>query len=162
MLFSLYIVDPEHLALEVQHRNEVNHWANVLRETIQEVLEPYGGDKVIKFTPCKGWIKKLADQLNGICLPEKYTLVYDFSSDRTVYAHVKTHYPVPGVSWVCHVSKEFYVCSIWDLTLLEEDFKPCELFRTDYTVDEIVSAREKIRSLESQVSELKSQTFEFR
>jgi hypothetical protein len=162
MAFASYIVDPERLAPEVQHRNEVNHWANALRVTIKEVLEPYGGDKVIKFTPYKGWIKKLADQLKGICLPKNYTLVYNFSSDKTVYAELKTHYRAPCGDWVNYVSQEFYICSIVDSTHLEEVFRPCKLFRTDYTVDEIVSAREEIRSLESRVSQLKSQISEFR
>ena len=160
MAFTRYIVDPEHLALEVQHRNEVNHWANVLRDTIKEVLVPYGGNKVIKLTPYKGWIKKLADQLKGIYFPENYTLVYNFSSDYTVYAELNTHYLVPGSNWSRRVTQRLYICSIVDLTHLEE-VRPCELFRTDYTVDEIVSAREEIRSLESRVSELKSQIFEF-
>jgi hypothetical protein len=152
----------KNLARRVATRNAVNTMANELRIHFQEVLTPYINKKVIKFSPCKTWTVKVENDLQQIeqwMWDQKFRICYDFSLTR-VWVNLDKTFQVAECGCE-YVKQQFTICEV-DSDILTM----CEIkhnkFRTDYTVEELIETRNKIRELESQVSQLKSTIYEFR
>jgi hypothetical protein len=147
----------QNIELKIQTRNLVNAEANKLQALINDALADKVGEKVIKFNPHKSWTvktKKIIDDI--ICESEAngFRIWFQFSLNW-VWLCIDKAYKTSEVS-VDYVKQDVFLCNLNDGILLADDRKTCEL-RTDYTLDEFVSAQAEIRELEEKLSALKSQ-----
>lgn len=152
----------KNLERHVSTRNAVNTMANELRLHFREVLTPYLNKKVLKFSPYKTWTVKVKNDLQQIeqwMQDQKFRICYEFSLSR-IWVDLDKTYQNSEHS-VDYVKQQFTICIIDSDILTSLDINH-DKFRTDYTVEEIVETRQKIRELESQVSNLKSSIYEFR
>lgn len=151
----------KNLARRVSTRNAVNVMANELRIHFREVLTPYIGKKVIKFSPYKTWTVKVKNDLQQIeqwMQDQRFRLSFEFSLSR-VWVDLDKTFQVTEHSCE-YVKQQFTICEFDSDILTSCDIKH-DKFRTDYTVKELIETRSKIRELESQVSLLKSTIYEF-
>lgn len=156
-------MDHSRLALAVQARNDLNALANRLQNEIRRTLWTRLGKKVVKVTPYKNWIAPLQISMGLIQLPsQRHRLTFQFT-EQLVWAELQTYYEVPGQSSVEYVKQTFLIGDLEDGTILtklvEPDLNP---YRTDYTVEEVAGAFDRIRELESEAQNLRSQVREFR
>jgi polyhydroxyalkanoate synthesis regulator phasin len=151
----------ELLERHVETRNRVNAKSIEVGQRLGEILKEYEGAKIVKVTPYRSWVKKIADQASALqdeLQEQGFQLVFAFS-DYSVWATLDTTFPVSDVS-VQYVKAEMYVCSVSDccLTVFRGEF-PAP--RTDYTAEEVVETRSRISALERQIRELKDQIRHF-
>lgn len=151
------------LAHAVKARNELNALANRLQTEIRNSLWTRLGKKVVKVTPYKNWIAPLQTSIGLIQLPsQRHTLSFQFT-DYSVWAELQTYYDVPGQSSVQYVKLRFHIGRLEDGTILTELVEPnLNPYRTDYTVEEVAGALDRIEALKEEVQELQSQVREFR
>jgi hypothetical protein len=149
------------LQLQVATRNKVNSKANYIRKYMQDFLAQYEGKKIIRVTPYKTWTKKIEHELQEFekaLVSQKFRIWFYFG-EYDIRANLDATYSVSDHG-VNYVKQEFYICSL-DKDLLKGFNKNVEDFRTDYTEEEVVSTREKIKLLDGQVRALESQIREF-
>lgn len=151
------------LAFAVQARNELNALANRLQTEIRNSLWTRLGKKVIKVTPYKNWIAPLQTSMRLIQLPsQRHTLTFQFT-DYTIWAELQTYYDVPGQSSIQYVKQVFLIGELEGGTILTKLVEPnLNPYRTDYTVEEVAGAFDRIEALKAEVQELQSQVREFR
>lgn len=151
----------ELLERHVDARNRVNAKSIEVRRRLGEILEKYEGGKIVKVTPYKSWVKKIADQVSALqneLQEQGLFLVFAFS-DYSVWATLQTTFRVSDMS-VNYVKVDIYVCSLSDCCLaVGQGEVPAP--RTDYTVSEVLETRSRISALEKQIRELKSQICHF-
>ena len=151
----------ELLERHVETRNRVNTKSIEVGQRLGEILKEYEGAKIVKVTPYRSWVKKIADQASALqdeLQEQGFRLVFTFS-DYSVWATLDATFPVSSIS-VQYVKAEMYVCSVSDccLTVFKREF-PAP--RTDYTAEEVVETRSRISALERQIRELKDQIRHF-
>ncbi len=148
---------------QVNCRNMVNSQSEKVRAELNEIFAEFIGKKIVKFTPYKSLsaavTKKIQHVYDGLesCGYHFYFEV-GYSS---VYASVKARYKVSETS--CgYCKQEFFVAGFDKDTgvMIEENRKFCKI-RDDYTVQEILDARENIARLESELSVAKYAISEF-
>ena len=156
-------MDHSRLALAVQARNDLNALANRLQNEIRNSLWTRLGKKVVKVTPYKNWIAPLQISMGLIQLPsQRHRLTFQFT-DYTVWAELQTYYDVPGQSSVEYVKQVFLIGDLEGGTILTKLVEPnLNPYRTDYTVEEVASAFDRIEALKAEIQELQSQVREFR
>lgn len=151
----------ELLERHVEARNRVNAKSIEIGRRLSEILKEYEGAKIVKVTPYRAWVKKIADQASALQdeLQERgFRLVFTFS-DYSVWATLDTTFPVSDVS-VQYVKAEMYICSVSDCcltTFKRESPAP----RIDYTAGEVLETRSSICTLEQKIRELKDQIRHF-
>lgn len=154
--------EEKNLARHVSTRNQVNVMANELRLHFVKILKPYIGKKIVKVTPYRYWVVKVdleMQKLQNWMNEQGFVLTFTICHS-CIFANLKKTYKISEHS-VAYVKQEFTVALISDV-MLEDCEKFIEgKFRIDYTVEEVTETRKKIRSLESQLSELKSTIREF-
>lgn len=155
------VTEMELLERHVDARNRVNAKSIEIGRRLSEILKEYEGAKIVKVTPYRTWVKKIADQasaLQGELQEQGFHLVFTFS-DYSVWATLDTTFPVSDVS-VQYVEAKMYVCSVSGccLNVFEREFP---IPRTDYTASEVLETRSRISVLEQQIRELKDQIRHF-
>ena len=150
------------LAHSVKARNDLNALANRLQTEIRNSLWTRLGRKVVKVTPYKNWIAPLQTSIRLIQLPsQRHTLHFQFY-DWSIFGELQTYYDVPGQSYVEYVKQEFYIGRLEGGTILTGLVEPnLNPYRTDYTVEEVAGAFDRIEALKAEVQELQSQVREF-
>lgn len=151
----------KNLAREVSVRNEINTFANELRLHFRDALMPYVGKKVVKVTPYTTWTAKVKDSILPIekwMEEQKVRIVYEFYYS-SVLAKIDKTFPISECS-VKYVKQYLSICELNDCILTSGEIIN-KKYRTNYTADEVVSTRNKIRELEQEIGELKSFIGEF-
>ena len=151
----------ELLERHVEARNRVNAKSIEIGRRLSEILKEYEGAKIVKVTPYRTWVKKIADQASALqdeLQEQGFRLVFTFS-DYSIWATLDTTFPVSDVS-VQYVRAEMYVCSVSDCCLRQFRWQ-FEDPRTDYTAKEVLETRSRISALEQQIRELKDQITHF-
>ena len=150
------------LDLHVATRNKVNAKANYVSTYLQSLFSNYFEKKVVKFTPYKTWtanIKKEIDELQKQLQEQKFRLVFSFGIGN-IFAELDATFPVEG-GGVRYVKQHFYVARFNQNTGALTEVSSIDLFRVDYTEQEITSKGEKLTELEKVVRELKSELSRF-
>lgn len=140
----------------VNTRNQVNIMSNELRLHFKEVLAPFIGKKVVKVTPYATWtvaVKKELQKIEEWMKEQEFRLSYTFT-DYSIHVDLDKSFKVSDCG-VDYVKQSFKICELTGTVVLESLDINHEKFRTDYTVDEIMQKRDKIRRLESELSALK-------
>lgn len=155
------VTEMELLERHVDARNRVNAKSIEIGHRLDEILKEYEGVKIVKVTPYRSWVKKIADQASALqdeLQEQGFRLVFAFS-DYSVWATLDTTFPVSDVS-VQYVKAEMCVCSVSDccLAAFRGEF-PAP--RTDYTAEEVLETRSRISALEQQIRGLKDQIRHF-
>ena len=149
MLFKVHpdYTEEKNLKRHVSTRNQVNTMANELRLHFQKVLTPYLNKKVLKFSHRTTWtlrVKNDLEQIEQWIQDQKFRMYYEFSLSR-IWVDLDKTYQVAEHA-VDYVKQQFTICIIDGDTLASLDIN-YDKFRTDYTVEEIVETRQKIREL---------------
>ena len=150
----------QNIELKIQTRNLVNAETNKLYVLITKALADKVGEKVIKFKPYKSWtvkIKKIIDDIISESETKGFRISFQFSL-TSVWLCIDKTYKMGEVS-VGYVKQGVFLCSLDGDILAADDRGTCEL-RTDYTLNEFVSAQAEIMALEKKLSTLKSQVRE--
>jgi hypothetical protein len=150
------------LALKVETRNKVNAMCAFAQPYLSQMLEKYMGKKIVKFTPYSGFttaLKKEIQEFQDKLAKDKFRLVFTFNFS-SVSCEIDTTYRVDGSS-VEYVKQYFFICDFDANTGVLTKKYDSNIFRTDYTEEEVTSVRKQIDELEKQVSDLKSQIREF-
>lgn len=154
------MTDLEILSNKVNCRNSVNAQSATLSKHLQEYFSDKVGKKIVKFTPYKQFTKAVKDDLDKItALIEENTSFHIWfeTGYSSVWCVVQRSYKVSDHA-VNYCKREFHVaCFNKESGLMNDDKREIGEFRSDYTVDEIVEARNKIKALECQLSEIRSQ-----
>jgi hypothetical protein len=147
--------------IHVETRNTLAITAKELQQDIFKILEPYIGKKIIKYSPYKGWIAKINDQISN--LQEKYReqsifFRFEFAS-CLVHVEVNTYYTSPTNSHDSNYVKTWF-------TVCELDGDKMKDFITsynpkNYNFAEIKETIEKITTLENEIIELRSKIAQF-
>lgn len=150
------------LALKVETRNKLNAMCAFAQPYLGQMLEKYMGKKIVKFTPYSGFtaaLKKEIQEFQDKLAKEKFRAVFTFNYS-SISCEIDTTYRVDDCS-VEYVKQHFFVCDFDANTGILARKYNSNVFRTDYTEQEIISVRKQIDELERQVSNLKSQIREF-
>lgn len=154
--------EEKNLARHVSTRNQVNVMANELRVHFVKILKPYIGKKVVKVAPYRYWIVKVdaeMQKLQNWMNEQGFRLTFTIGHS-CIFANLKKTYKV-SEHGVAYVNQEFTIALIRDVVLEDCEKFIEDKFRIDYTTEEVVETRKKIRNLENQLSELKSSIREF-
>lgn len=138
-------------------RNKCNAKANYVSQYMHDFLSQYIGKKVVKNSPYRTWTAKIKNELNDFISAHNVpgsSLWFSFSN-TAVTAEVKLFNQESGYS-----SKSFFICVVENDVLV----KTCEpaSFCTDYSFEEVSEIYQQIKTLESQVSDLKHSIYELR
>jgi hypothetical protein len=149
----------ELLALQVKNRNQLNAVANELQNKFGDLFATLIGKKAIKVTPYRTFTAKIKDQVAQIVdLPDGFSIVYDCGGLTRVFASLTKRFDFVGRTYYLRTS--IFVCP-----LDRENVAPFEILptvrRTDFTVEEIASARERIAELDRELSQLKGLVNDF-
>jgi hypothetical protein len=150
------------LALQVETRNKVNSKANYVGSYLTDLFANYGGKKIVKFTPYKGFtaqIKKEIEKLQQQLAEQKFRLTFNFGHG-CISAELDTNYPISDCS-VNYVKQYFYLASYVNETGVMIKSYGFHSFRTDYTEQEIIKKRERLAFLDREMSELKGELNRF-
>ena len=150
----------EILTNQVNCRNSVNAQSATLSRHLQEYFNDKAGKKIVKFTPCKQIAKAVKDDLDKItALIEENTgfRIWFETGYSAVWCVVQGSYKVSDCA-VSYCRREFHVaCFNKETGVMNDEKREIGEFRSDYTVEEIVEARRKIKALECQLGEIRSQ-----
>ena len=138
-------------------RNKCNAKANYVSKYIHDFLSQYIGKKVVKNTPYRTWTAKIKSELDDLHCNQcsnGYRLFFRYSN-TSITAELQFFQQDIG-----YTKKDFFICTIENDVLV----KICEpaSFRTDYSFEEVSEIYQQIKTLESQVSDLKHSIYEFR
>ena len=155
-----FMTDLEILSNQVNCRNSVNAQSSTLSRHLQEYFNDKTGKKIVKFTPYKQFTKAVKDDLDKIAaLIEENTSfrIWFETGYSAVWCAVQGSYKVSDCS-VNYCKREFHVvCFNKETGVMNDEKREIGEFRSDYTVEEVAEARNKIKALESQLSEIRSQ-----
>ena len=160
MLTLNKMTELEVLTNQVNCRNAVNAQSEKLSKHLQEYFSDKAGKKIIKFTPSKQFAKSIKSDLDKItALFEENTgfrIWFEFGYSA-VWCVIQRSYKTSEQS-VNYCKREFFVATYNKESgvMNEENYEIGE-FRSDYTVEEVLEARQKIRDLESQLGDIRSQ-----
>jgi hypothetical protein len=143
----------------VETRNKVNAAALQLHAELAAALEPLRGSKVIKTLPKSAWSKKTLETIEPIVerfKEEGFRVIFKFSK-AMVMVTIDTTYPVnEGVNYV-----ETYFGMIFVHRDIMASTCPAPEIKTDYTVEKVVEAKNKIIFLQGQIAQLEDSIREF-
>ena len=146
---------------QVATRNKVNAKANYVSTYLQSLLSNYFEKKVVKFTPYKTWTKAVNEEIDKLQLhlqSQKYRLVFHFGHGN-VSAEIDTYFTLNDVAR--YMKQSFFVARYNNDNGLLTEVCSTDLFRTDYTVQEIKDKSEKLSELDKITRELKSELSRF-
>lgn len=164
MLTLNKMTDLEILTNQVNCRNLVNAQSEKLSKHLQEYFADKAGKKIIKFTPSLQFTKAIKSDLDKItALLEENTgfRIWFEIGYSSVWCVVQRSYKTSEQS-VNYCKREFFAATYNKESgvMNEENYEIGE-FRSDYTVEEVLEARQKIKDLESQLGDIRSQIREF-
>lgn len=143
----------------VETRNKVNAAALQLHTELAAVLEPFRGSKVIKTYSKVAWSKRALEAIGPIVErfnEQGFRVSFRFTR-AVVIVTIDTTYPVN--------ERVDYVETYFGIIFVHRDIMasicPIEKFKTDYTVEKVVEAKNKIVFLQGQIAQLKDSIREF-
>jgi hypothetical protein len=157
------MTDLDVLQNQINCRNMVNSQSEKVRAELDKVFSEFLGKKIVKFSPGKSLsaavekkIKYISDGLHNC----GFTFYFSVSIS-SVYANVKRSYKTSEMS--CgYCSNDFFVASFDAHGVMKPEARNFCKMRDDYTVQEILDARENIKRLESELAAAKFAIREFR
>lgn len=148
-------MDNSKLQARVEGINKCHAYANGLYERLIEIFRPLVGCKIEKADGTL--LKKIADQLPQ--LGNKTFHVYKIASNYSLVWNVKICIQYPGEGHCTYHDVSVYIANVRDGVITELLGPP--KFRTDFTVEGVVEARETYEAAETAYRAAQSALFPF-
>lgn len=147
---------------QIDAKNKINSIANSFQNFALDIAKPFIGKKIILANGdlSKEFRDAVTARLTHEFSREKIPGLsfYKQSSNYTLSFELSISYPTGEFS--CNYAKASVYVGNYDVAILKELF-PHKEFRTNYKLEEIIEARNKIEKLNKKIDKLKEKIFPF-